>query len=303
MRTDYLRAGTLAIVSGILFILAVVSPAAHAQTQVSAAEPAPLTAKAAKRQINLAGRQGMLSQKIAALVCLSELGRQSDAKGLEVLQLRWVFRRTLSAFKGGDPILGIAQETHAESVRQIQAIEAHWKLKADSMDNWALFFSSAVPEIYDLSLKVLTGTEGLVRGMKQTYINSKLVTSATLTGLTIAGRQRMLSQRMTKEFCMVHSDYKPEENRAKLNDTLQEFATGLVDLKNGSKDLGLEKPPSMIVDQLDLVEREFSLLKATLGKALSGETITKSDLDLVEQQGTKVLLAADELVYVYEQLN
>lgn len=303
MRTGCLRVGSIAYALGLLFVLGALSPHAQGQTQVSATEPKPLTSQAAKRQINLAGRQSMLTQKIAALVCLSELGRQSDAKGLEVLQLRWVFRRTLRAFKDGDPILGIAQETNANSVKQIETIAASWKIKADSMDNWALFFSSAVPEIYNLSLQVLNGTEGLVRGMQQSYTESKLVSPSTLTGLRLAGRQRMLSQRMTKEFCMVHSDYKPEDNRTKLKGTLQEFEDALADLKNGSQELGLEKPPSMITDQLDLVEREYSLLKQTLAKALTGETITKSDLDLVEQQSTKVLLAADEVVYVYEQLN
>jgi len=244
----------------------------------------------------------MFSQKIAGLVCLAELGRETDAKGLEVLQLRWIFRRSLSAFQKGDPTLGIPKESNRDILNRLDDLKEVWKIKADAMDNWAMSDATAAPKVYKLSQQVLKSTEAAIKDMQQHYLGKELVTKPTLLAISNVGRLRMLSQRVVNEFCLIHSKVEPDDNKSKLKISISDFESAMIALTNGSAETGLEKPPAMIQDQLAKTAREFNILKNTLAKALAGKPITEADLDIVEQQSTKVLLAADETIYVYEQL-
>jgi hypothetical protein len=65
---------------------------------------------------------------------------------------------------------------------------------------------------------------------------------ASAITLNIAGRQRMLSQKMAKELCLVARGIAPEENRAALAGTIELFDASLAALLDGAPDLGIRPP-------------------------------------------------------------
>ena len=69
--------------------------------------------------------------------------------------------------------------------------------------------------------------------------------------VNLAGRQRMLSQKLSKEAFAIAAGN--EEAREALAATAAEFGQNLTDLRNGNSERGIAAPPASVVDQLGTV--------------------------------------------------
>ncbi len=103
--------------------------------------------------------------------------------------------------------------------------------------------------------------------------------------INVAGRQRMLSQKMMKELILVKLNIAPEENKKLLLATIELFETSLRDLQNGAPDKFIMAPPSGFLDNS---LREFSTtwgkFYTELSRSLKGEIVqmaTLNDLNIL----------------------
>ena len=85
--------------------------------------------------------------------------------------------------------------------------------------------------------------------------------------INLAGRQRMLTQKMTKEMLFTLAG---EDQKEALSKTKKLFQTTLAGLILGNKEMGLPPAPSVkILDQLTLVEELWGKFSVSLDKALA----------------------------------
>ncbi len=147
----------------------------------------------------------------------------------------------------------------------------------------------------------------LIVNMVGTYLNVDGQRSDGLV-INLAGRQRMLSQRMTKEvFAYVLS---PESiEKAKIHKTMELFETTLSSLISGGNaylDLDMTKqtkiPPcrsQQVCEQLHSVEAKWKAFKARLISMLDGNTkVTPENVAALTKDSNAILAAMNKAVFM-----
>ena len=241
-------------------------------------------------KINLAGRQRMLSQRIAQAACFASLGVDVAAHTAMAQKAHSEFDATLKALRHGSTDLGIPGETNAGILAALDDVEPVWSsfgsavastFLADEFELWVLGVINAN------RLDILREMNEAVTEFVQVYSNVGIDPARAET-INVAGRQRMLTQKAAAEFCLVIQGEAGAQNRALLRGTVNLFGTSLSSLMAG--DDGMVRPTGRVFAQLKTVENLWSPLAAIYDRVADGALPTKAEIDLVAKQ-TELLLA------------
>ena len=217
---------------------------------------------ALKKTINLSGKQRMLTQRMSKLAIQISLNVQKSASIKKLEKFSALYAKTLAAFKNGDDDLGISKATNAKVVEQIAIVEEVWKpfekhiniIISGKDDGKSLAYVILNNE------KVLALSNELVQRYEASNTSSNYLEKARLRVVNVAGRQRMLTQKMTKEKLLLLKGKK--EYSKKLDTTIKLFDTSLIALIKGDKKQNISKPTNeKIISQLKVVSEMWSKLK------------------------------------------
>lgn len=217
---------------------------------------------ALKKIINLSGRQRMLTQNMSKLTLLIQLNVQKK-KSIEALKkLSALYNTTLMAFKNGNAEMGVPKATNKRVVEQILKVEASWKLfyghiqtiieGKDSGESFKYIMANNVP--------LLKSSNELVKRYEKSNTSENYLEKSRLRVVNVAGRQRMLTQKMTKEKLLYLRGNK--EVRQDLLKTIKLFDDSLKALILGDKNKMITKATNpKIRKQLAVVEALWKRLK------------------------------------------
>ncbi len=233
--------------------------------------------ESANERIDLSGKLRMLSQRIPAAACHMAAGIEPESS-IKILNASVAeFEKILAALEFGDADLNIGS---AEE-RRLTIAKIH-----EAREIWMPFKAAAVAVaegensdgnldvVLSQNLNLLSTAQSLVSEMIEQYSNSPSTTQAYLFLVDIAGRQRMLTQKMSKESCMLVSG---DDAAAKdLQGTIQMFEVSLEALRFGMPELGIRKPPTpAIYEGLGDVLSEWKTVKPSLETVLSDPTLNE----------------------------
>ena len=258
-----------------------------------------------KRKINLAGRQRMLSQRMAKAVCFVSQGIHPEKFREQALAAHDQFAKGLAGLRNGDPDLDLPEETGPIILVALTQVDEIWETYS-MLIRKAVSRESVDPvtleSISDISVPVLQQAHKAVGKFEQRYASTEIHPSLALA-INMSGRQRMLTQRAAKEFCMIAAGIDVEGHRAALGETIALFNSSQDALTNGNYDIGLpEAPTDEVYDQLRLAESLWQPLNAIFAKVAEGAAPTQEDLEVVAQQIDDVLVEANNVVGLYEGL-
>lgn len=118
--------------------------------------------------------------------------------------------------------------------------------------------------------------------------------------INVAGRQRMLSQKMMKELILIKLGVNPDENKANLKATMELFETSMQDLSRGNLAKQILAPlSSKIESALKETQALWMKLNADLTKSMKGDPVVILD---VNEQAIQVLNAMNKIVESYVDL-
>lgn len=122
--------------------------------------------------------------------------------------------------------------------------------------------------------------------------------------LNLSGKQRMLTQKMTKELLLVACGIDPDKNKSELKKTTSLFGKTLKGLQDGDNSLRLlgTKDPD-ISEQLELVAELWEEYKSVLDKLISSESSVVSEELLVKatKMNLPLLREMNKAVKMYEE--
>ncbi|MCF6305101.1 MAG: type IV pili methyl-accepting chemotaxis transducer N-terminal domain-containing protein [Rhodobacteraceae bacterium] len=118
--------------------------------------------------------------------------------------------------------------------------------------------------------------------------------------IDVAGRQRMLSQKAAKEFCLIDAGINPEANRENLTETVRIFTNTLNALTEGFPGLVMPPPNPSILAKLNEVKAAWLVPSAVLSQIANGAEVTQNDRAIIEAQIERVLTLMNEAVGMYE---
>ncbi|CAA6809902.1 MAG: Nitric oxide -responding transcriptional regulator Dnr (Crp/Fnr family) [uncultured Sulfurovum sp.] len=255
-----------------------------------------------KKTINLSGKQRMLTQRMTKLVLQLDLNIQQEVTKVKLNESASLYDVTLKMFKEGDSDLGIKKPTNKAILEKINLVETEWaifykaikSIEADKLDEKSLNY------IIKNNEKLLKLSNDLVKAYEASNTSTNYLEKARLSVVNIAGRQRMLTQKMTKEKLLVLRGDKAY--RGKLSQTIDLFDTTLAKLIKGDENQDMPKPSNeKIIKQLKSVLKLWSELKPLYLKEKNTDTewasIIHQNPILLKKMNTMVLLAEKELEY------
>lgn len=231
----------------------------------------------ASQRIDFSGKLRMLSQRVVAAGCNYAAGIDPDNSGAVLEATKTEFNMIVDALEFGDTDLGIiGEEERRKTLVGLSKLRELWEPTAVSAD---LIASSAVTQqnvatFADQSAPLLEMAKLLVSEISAQYSDPTALLQADALIIDIAGRQRMLAQRMSKNVCLIASGVNVEVANAELAGTAQIFDTSLFALRNGMADAGIKPPPTEdIAAGLDVVIADWTALQPIIDMVLAGQAL------------------------------
>ncbi len=258
--------------------------------------------------INLSGKQRMLTQKMSKEMLLIAKGVDEVQNKENLGKTSVLFDKTLKGLVHGDEDLKLVGTEDAKIVEQLERVSMLWgkfKKNVDSVlsgDTSKGILEKIAKENLPL-LKNMNRAVKMYEGYAKTLGGESLDARMAVT-LNLSGKQRMLTQKMTKELLLVASGIDPDKNKSELKKTTELFARTLKGLQDGDNSLKLigTKDPD-ISDQLKLVAELWEEYKFVLDKVISSESsvVPEELLAKVAIMNLPLLREMNKAVKMYEE--
>jgi hypothetical protein len=236
-------------------------------------------------RIQIAGQLRTLTQQVAAASCAltSDIAVEESHDVLEHATAQ--FDRYIVALKDGDEGLHILHpETRRLTIVDIDHVREEWDAIHGAID--AILQDGhdvdSAHVIDDHNMKLLELTSILASDISSQYTHPFEISAADAMMIEIAGRQRMLTQKMAKDACEIWTGYHAEEATTDLADTMTIFEASLNALRFGLPDAGLQEAPNdAIRADLDHLLERWDIIKVNAQTLVDGGTLN-------EEQKTEV---------------
>ena len=256
-----------------------------------------------KKRINRSGKQRMLTQRMTKLGILISLNIDKDKNEKSLLKFANMYSDTLDEFKAGKTDLGFTKEANEKINKQIIIVEKLWKdffknvkILAEGKDKG----DKALNYLTSHNKPLLKESNILVSLYEKSNKTQNYIEKAMVKIVNLAGRQRMLTQKMTKEKLMCVKGQK--EYKKSLLKTIKLFDDSLDSLMNGNPAEKIAKPSNpKIKNQLLKVKTLWDELKPLYenwnpdAKILA--IIIQKNPILLEEMNTMVTLVEQETEY------
>ncbi len=221
--------------------------------------------------INLAGKQRMLTQKMSKEALFIAKGIDAEKNKKDLAKTAELFDKTLKGLVAGDKDLNLPKTENKEILAQLEKVKELWKSFKESIEKVISGKSDkgTLETIAKENIPLLKEMNKAV-GMYAKASGSKLDPEMAKT-INRAGKQRMLTQKMTKELLLIANGIDVDANKESLKKTAELFESTLKDLiKNCKKD--------DIKKQLNVVEKIWAEYKPIIEKVdTSDESLKKAE--------------------------
>ncbi|MEM6971341.1 MAG: type IV pili methyl-accepting chemotaxis transducer N-terminal domain-containing protein [Pseudomonadota bacterium] len=260
-------------------------------------------AQDAKRKINIAGRQRMLTQRMAKAITFARLGIEVDRHREQAMAAHALFDKSLKGLRFGNPDLGLNRETDGRVIDGLGRVNALWLPYGEAVQasiDSAGKDDAAFARVMTQNLGILKETNKTVRLTERAYGGNEIPLYLAIA-INIAGRQRMFSQKMSKETAMVAAGYEVEQSRGALAATVGLFQSSLDALRNGLPAVGIRKPGTKKVQsQLAVVSELWGRMRPVMDATASSGTADQGTLQQVAALNDRLLKEMNAAVFAYE---
>ena len=252
--------------------------------------------------INLAGRQRMLTQKMSKEMLLVAKGIEAEANRASLAKTAELFDTTLKGLRDGSAELGLPPTENAVTRKQLGKVEGLWQSFHAVVKQVVGGGDVDIAKVSELNLPLLKNMNTAVRLYEKEA--SKATGKSAGIVINLAGKQRMLTQKMSKEILLVSLQHDEDGNKSNVRNTASLFDRTLKGLKDGDADLELPKTDDAAIRaQLDTVSELWAKFKPLVDKggAVDGGALSTSELKKIAELNLPLLKEMNKAVKMYEQ--
>ncbi len=257
--------------------------------------------------LNLSGKQRMLTQKMSKEILLVALEVDSAANLDNLKKTAALFDKTLKGLKAGDADLKLPPTTNGRIVRQLDKTAAIW-VDFNQVVQQVISSGKVTPEnvavVAEKNLPLLKSMNRCVKLYEKDASKSGLKSDPGLAvTINLAGKQRMLTQKMSKEFYLVAYGHAVEDNQLNLQETTTLFERTLKGLLDGDATLDLPGTKNEAIRvQLKVVEGLWGTFKPQILTGLKGkDAIGGAQLKEIASTNLPLLKQMNKAVGMYEK--
>ncbi|MCA9408075.1 MAG: type IV pili methyl-accepting chemotaxis transducer N-terminal domain-containing protein, partial [Candidatus Omnitrophica bacterium] len=267
-----------------------------------------LSAEEYGRILNLAGRQRMLSQKMSKEALFVLAGINPEVNKINLGKTRDLFVLTHKGLKEGSVELQLPETENKEILLQLATVEEIFEKLNPLFEKVISSGNLSQEDIGALQKDNLF----LLKEMNQAVLMYEKEAGSVLQGdntlttiINLAGKQRMLSQKIAKEILFVYLNFNEDENQKALIETSKLFYKTLLGLKSGDGDLGLPgTTDSAILAQLDVIDNVWQNINPTIKtiEIMGNKGITRLEIAIIDALNPPLLVESNKAVVLFEQL-
>lgn len=257
--------------------------------------------------LNLSGKQRMLTQKMSKEILLVALEVDSAANLDNLKKTAALFDKTLKGLKTGDADLKLPPTTNGRIVRQLDKTTAIW-VDFNQVVQQVISSGKVTPEnvavVAEKNLPLLKSMNRCVKLYEKDASKSGLKSDPGLAvTINLAGKQRMLTQKMSKEFYLVAYGHAVKDNQLNLQETTTLFERTLKGLLDGDATLDLPGTKNEAIRaQLKVVEGLWDAFKPQILTGLKGkDAIGGAQLKEIASTNLPLLKQMNKAVGMYEK--
>jgi hypothetical protein len=254
-----------------------------------------------KERLDQAGRERMLIQRIAKSTCFSMSGIEPERYAQVARKDIETFERVMLDLVGGSDDRGWQAETDLNVVRGIEGVLDTWaKLRPATLQ---VAHGDMLPVVFDQVMRLTDPTAAQVNAVVGEMLASGSDGQAMARQaktVNAAGRQRMLTQKIAKQFCFLSNGVQTEQNRAGLKADMALFAETL-DALHGAVPEGVGFVPASSDGAALLTSAQtlWGELEPVLQRGLAAEELTRDELRSVGRMSTQLLAVMVKVVKTY----
>ncbi len=263
-----------------------------------------VSATAVARKVNVAGRQRMLSQRMSMASAMARLGIDLEANIATLETAASSFEAAQVGLRSGSDSFGLLPETHPSVISALNKVDIIWGEMRDTTQ--AILQRGKVARadfnvIADVNLRLLSRANIVVKKLVSAYAEDDRDGLGVAQAIDMAGRQRMLSQKMIKEAAMIGLKFKRSENREFLTETTELFDSSLFTLMYGNENEDIPAPPDAVLAKLKEVETLWLDLYPLMDEIASLGRAGAFELEELSYSANELLSLSNEAVMLYEQ--
>ena len=256
--------------------------ASHAAADAKVMDAGFIEDVGASERINFSGKLRMLSQRIPAAACFAHAKIETDTSAALLKAATAEFDLIIKGLEFGEESLGIrGAETDRKVLIDINKLHTHWEpLHSEIADIIANGGSDEeVIHIARSSHEVLSVAKHLVSVLVGEYSDPTALLQTDAMTIDIAGRQRMLAQRISKNMCLVMSGFDTERAQKELGNARQIYDASLNALRFGMPEAGIAAVESTeIIAKLDSVLALWTKVQPILDRGQAGENLGTDEM-------------------------
>ena len=256
-------------------------------------------------RVNFSGQLGTLSERITAAACNLSAGIATIESQAVLNISTFHFTRINRALLEGNRGMGIlGEESRPRTLRAISELNAKWEPLRDMANATPVGAQDRayVENLANQSEPVQEEAKILVSEITGQYADPAVLQHADAMLLEIAGRQRMLANRISKDVCLIASDVNNDTALAQLNESIQLFDVSLQALQNGMETVGIRPPPTeQIAQGLADVGIAVDGIRPILQAAQGGQELSDEDRAKVFRAMLGVEAKMNNVVHWYQQ--
>ncbi|BHH82886.1 type IV pili methyl-accepting chemotaxis transducer N-terminal domain-containing protein [Desulforhopalus sp. 52FAK] len=258
--------------------------------------------------LNLSGKQRMLTQKMSKEVLL--IARNNDVennlKSLEATAS--LFDKTLVGLIDGDKDLNLPPTVDFLIKMQLGKVQLLWAnfyppiqeiIKNKTVTDHQAW------QIAEKNLQLLKEAAACVTMYEKDAAKAGLKSNPNLAvSINLSGKQRMLSQKMSKEYLLIAYGHKIADNQKRLKNTYSLFERTLLGLINGDEGLNLMKTTNEVTaNQLYVIMDLWKTFKPLVVAAaeIGPSAITQEQISLLSRENLLLLKEMNKAVSMYEK--
>lgn len=243
----------------------------------------------------------MLSQRMTAATCLALSGIDATARAEIAWMSHMEFQQALSGLQNGSEALNLPAESDPAVLEAFAQVEQVWHTVGAAIQQLSSgdLHSVVVNQLTQGNIPLLKTSNAAVTEIVARY-GKDVINPDTAKTINIAGRQRMLSQKMMKEACFVAIELGTEEHMDALANTMELFDTSLTQLRQGDAEAGIMAPPKPeIARQLDQVAALWEVYRVGLSLVEPGPRTSPDAMTDLAQQSDAILREMHKAVMLY----
>lgn len=232
----------------------------------------------ASERINFSGKLRMLSQRIPAAACYTHAGVEVEKSSKLLVDATAEFDRIITGLEFGDEGLGIkGQESDRKVLAAIKNVNEVWgPLHADIKDVAVNGGTDAeVEHLANDSAPLLANAKRLVSELVGEYSDPTALLQSDAITIDIAGRQRMLAQRISKNVCLITSGYNVEAATKEMQGARQVYDASVNALRHGLPEAGIVQSQNpVILEGLDDILKDWAAIQPIIDTVAAGQSIS-----------------------------